>query len=113
MKSKNTAAIALGRKGGLKGGPARAAALTPEQRSESARKAVLARWAKAETPPPPAPSKRKDVMRTTQEPASIDTSDKALLDLLNQLKASVDLTEIRELSNQIERIVFHKQLTNA
>jgi hypothetical protein len=36
----------LGRKGGKKGGPARAAAMTPEQRSESARKAVTARWAK-------------------------------------------------------------------
>jgi len=35
----------LGRKGGLKGGPARAAAMTPEQRSESARKAVMTRWA--------------------------------------------------------------------
>jgi hypothetical protein len=38
----------LGKKGGKKGGPARAAAMTPEQRSESARKAVQARWAKAE-----------------------------------------------------------------
>jgi hypothetical protein len=37
----------LGRKGGLKGGPARAAKLTPEQRSASARKAVMARWQKA------------------------------------------------------------------
>lgn len=36
----------LGRKGGKKGGPARAAAMTPEQRSESARKAVIARWKK-------------------------------------------------------------------
>jgi len=36
----------LGRKGGKKGGPARAAAMTAEQRSESARKAVMARWAK-------------------------------------------------------------------
>lgn len=36
----------LGKKGGKKGGPARAAAMTPEQRSESARKAVKARWAK-------------------------------------------------------------------
>jgi len=36
-----------GRKGGLKGGPARAARMTAEQRSESARKAVLARWAKS------------------------------------------------------------------
>jgi hypothetical protein len=37
----------LGRKGGKKGGPARAANMTAEQRSESARKAVLARWKKA------------------------------------------------------------------
>lgn len=44
---KDPAAVALGRKGGLKGGPARAAKMTAEERSESARKAVLARWAKA------------------------------------------------------------------
>ena len=37
----------LGKKGGKKGGPARAAAMTAQQRSESARKAVTARWAKA------------------------------------------------------------------
>ena len=37
---------AAGRRGGLKGGKARAAKMTPEQRSESARKAVQARWAK-------------------------------------------------------------------
>lgn len=36
----------LGKKGGKKGGAARAAAMTAEQRSESARKAVAARWAK-------------------------------------------------------------------
>jgi hypothetical protein len=46
-KRKNAAAVALGRKGGLKGGRARADSMTPEERSESARKAVLARWAKA------------------------------------------------------------------
>jgi hypothetical protein len=43
---KNPAAVALGRLGGLKGGKARAAKLSPEQRSEIARRAVLARWAK-------------------------------------------------------------------
>jgi hypothetical protein len=42
---KNAAAVALGRRGGLKGGPARAAKLTKEQLSESARKAAQARWA--------------------------------------------------------------------
>ncbi len=35
-----------GRAGGLKGGPARAAKMTPEERSESARNAVNARWAR-------------------------------------------------------------------
>jgi hypothetical protein len=43
---KDPAAVMLGRKGGLKGGKARAANMTPEQRSESARKAAAARWAK-------------------------------------------------------------------
>jgi hypothetical protein len=46
-KKKNAAAVALGRLGGLKGGKARAAKLTAKQRSESARKAVLVRWAKS------------------------------------------------------------------
>jgi hypothetical protein len=38
--------VRKGRQGGKLGGPARAAAMTPEQRSESARKAVMARWEK-------------------------------------------------------------------
>jgi hypothetical protein len=38
--------VKMGRKGGKLGGKARAARLTDEERSESARKAVLARWAK-------------------------------------------------------------------
>ncbi|MBI5569013.1 MAG: histone H1 [Desulfomonile tiedjei] len=43
---KNPAAVELGRLGGLKGGKARAEKLTPEERSEIARKAAQARWAK-------------------------------------------------------------------
>ena len=43
---KNEAAVALGRLGGKKGGAARAAALTQEQRSEIAKKAATKRWAK-------------------------------------------------------------------
>lgn len=46
-KAKDPAAVALGRRGGLKGGPARAAKMTKEQRSESAKKAAQARWKKA------------------------------------------------------------------
>jgi len=38
------AAAALGRKGGLKGGKARAAALPPKKRSDIAKKAAAARW---------------------------------------------------------------------
>lgn len=41
---KDPAAVALGRRGGLKGGRARADSLTAEQRSEAARKAAQARW---------------------------------------------------------------------
>ncbi len=40
------AASALGRKGGLKGGNARAKALTAKKRSEIAKKAAAARWSK-------------------------------------------------------------------
>lgn len=43
---KNQAAVELGRLGGKKGGAARAAKLTPEQRSEIAKKAAAGRWSK-------------------------------------------------------------------
>src|SRR6266404_1799046 len=39
-QGKDPAAVSLGRKGGLKGGKARAAKLTPSQRSQAARKAA-------------------------------------------------------------------------
>lgn len=42
---KNPAAVELGRRGGLKGGKARAEKLSAEQRSEIARKAARTRWA--------------------------------------------------------------------
>jgi hypothetical protein len=45
MKEKNLHAVALGKLGGSKGGKIRAARLTAEERSASARKAALARWA--------------------------------------------------------------------
>ncbi len=43
---KDPHAVALGRKGGLKGGQARAKKLTAKQRSEIAKKAARTRWAK-------------------------------------------------------------------
>ena len=45
---KDPAAVALGRKGGLKGGKARAAILSPQERSEIARRAARARWGPTE-----------------------------------------------------------------
>ena len=46
VAEKNPAAVALGKLGGKKGGPARAAKLTKEQRSTIAKKAAAARWKK-------------------------------------------------------------------
>jgi hypothetical protein len=43
-EDKDPAAVALGRKGGLKGGRARADSLTPEQRKKISQKAIRARW---------------------------------------------------------------------
>jgi hypothetical protein len=97
---KNSAAVALGRKGGLKGGPARAARLTSAERSASASKAVRARWQK---------QGKSSVAQTTVP----DTSDEALVKLLNRLKNATDLAEVALLSDKIERLVFHKQFGSA
>jgi hypothetical protein len=45
-EGKDPAAVALGRKGGLKGGKARASKLSAKKRSEIAKKAAKARWSK-------------------------------------------------------------------
>lgn len=45
-EEKNPAAVELGRRGGLKGGKARIAKLSPEEIKESARKAAKVRWSK-------------------------------------------------------------------
>ena len=47
---KNPAAVALGKLGGKKGGRARAAKLTPEERSAIAKKAAETRWKKKKSP---------------------------------------------------------------
>lgn len=45
-EGKDPAAVALGRRGGLKGGKARAERMTPEERSQAARRAALGRWSR-------------------------------------------------------------------
>ena len=42
--NKDAAAVALGRRGGLKGGPARAESLTPAERKKIAQDAARRRW---------------------------------------------------------------------
>lgn len=45
-EGKDPAAVSLGRRGGLKGGKARAATLSPARRKAIAKKAAAARWKK-------------------------------------------------------------------
>jgi hypothetical protein len=47
--TKNPAAVALGRLGGMKGGNARAKALSKRKRAEIARLAAAARWKKSDS----------------------------------------------------------------
>jgi hypothetical protein len=124
-KKKNPAAVALGRKGGKKGGPARAAKLSPEQRSESARKAVQARWAKGKTGSDYIVLKkndmstktfgqfRKEINKAAPATAIVDTSRKALHLCLKRIKDAKDENEIRRLTEELQRIVFHRQYQNA
>ena len=41
-----------------------------------------------------------------------DTSDHAFMSLLKRYKATNDPTEMESLSEQIERMIFHKQYEN-
>ena len=45
-QGKDPAAVSLGRRGGLKGGKARASGMTPERRAEIAKQAAQKRWGK-------------------------------------------------------------------
>lgn len=48
-EGRDPSAVTLGRKGGLKGGKARASKLSKKRRQEIARKAAQSRWKKRET----------------------------------------------------------------
>ena len=54
-REKDPHAVALGKRGGAKGGRTRAARMTPEERAEAASRASLARWRKGEPPSPVVP----------------------------------------------------------
>lgn len=108
---KDPAAVALGRKGGKVGGPARAAKLTAEQRSESARRAVQARWAKAKKST--SHKLRERVASAEPTATAVDHSDEAMHALLKRIKATDSPAELRRLSDQLERVIFHTQFENA
>jgi hypothetical protein len=105
-RRKNPAAVALSRLGAKKGGVARAAALTPAERSESARKAVQARWAKSK-------NGREEMSQTAPATPLIDTSKRALHLCLKRIKNAKNDDELRRLTQELQRIVFHRQYKNA
>ena len=79
-RKKNPHAIALGRRGGRKGGLRRAARLTPERRKEIARKAVLTRWAKAKNLKYPAVGIRSSRVSEPLEIAATEMTAKGFWD---------------------------------
>ena len=105
IASENPASIALGRKRGRKDARAGDVSFTPEQRSEIARSAVQARWAKTKPVAPltVAPSKTRTSV----------TSKKSLHLCLKRIKAANDETELRRLTEELQRILFHRQYQNA
>jgi hypothetical protein len=124
--TKDPAAVALGRKGGKKGGPARAAKLTAQERSDSARNAVQARWSnkRADSDKPNTTSKKMSTPATFKKlptavefkkkiakggSVSMTVSDFAVLDLLGRIKSTQNLTEVKSLSAQLEELIFSKQ----
>jgi hypothetical protein len=59
----------------------------------------------------PAPATRQ--IKKAAPAVPFDTSDDTLAALLERLKTTADPDEIRRLTDQIERVIFHKQFTNA
>jgi hypothetical protein len=93
-REKDWAAVSLGRKGGKKGGPARAANMTPEARREQARAAANARWSKnkAENYHPKADI-RGYVSQTKKNLSPKRAAQQAVDKALRLTKRSLKLTE--------------------
>jgi len=108
---KSSGRVSIGRKGAQ----ARAMKRTPEARSESARKAVPARLGKGKgiSDMQNNTGKKPSTRNQIENIPAVDTSDMALTNLLERLRSTSNPDEIRQLSEQIERVVFHKQFANA
>lgn len=50
--------------------------------------------------------------RDQRKSTEVTEIDRSLVTLLKRLKATSDPAKIRQLSEQVERVVFHKQLKN-
>lgn len=46
-------------------------------------------------------------------PPAPDSSDSAVLELLKRIKAATDPVEVKQLSDQLERVIFHKQFKDS
>jgi hypothetical protein len=44
---------------------------------------------------------------------AIDSSDEAVLELLSRIEAATDPVEIKQRTDQLERVIFHKQFQDA
>ena len=78
--------------------------MTAEQRSASARSAVPARWARAKV----------TTQRTTApNTPALETSKEGLHLCLERIKNATNVAELRRLTEELQRIVFHKQYKNA
>jgi hypothetical protein len=88
---------------------------TPEARSNSARKTVLARPGKGKgiSDMQNDTGKKPSTRNQIENIPAVDTSDMTLTNLLERLRSTSNPDEIRQLSEQIERVVFHKQFANA
>ena len=75
LRPKRSDAVALGRLGGLKGGRARAEALSPQRRCEIARRAAQARWGGPRAPRPStiAPRPRREQASAAMRVAAVNT----------------------------------------
>jgi len=53
--------------------------------------------------------RKEELNQAAPATAATDTSDHALFALLQRIKTTDDLNQIRQLSDQLERVIFHKQ----
>jgi hypothetical protein len=93
----------------------RRAKLTPEDRSQSIQKATAMNGGEVQEASLRNESSVQKISNSkkTEKSAVVDTSNKALASLLDLLRTPTKHDEIRQVSDQIEQVMFHKQFANA